>query len=173
MKRHSTATLRRFIVSAIIAATAAVAHPAGPANAQGLPNLGAIFGNGGVNPRGAVDMGLGLLNEGIRQQKAADARRRAAEAARREQLRRAELSKSKAGRAKLAREDAAARKRAKQQEQMYDGLARAIAGGILGGGGGGGSGGRNGESYSEYKSRCYQPSTVTADANRGGMMWMC
>lgn len=100
----------------------------GGAQAQYVP-----FPIGRGGPHGAINFGVGIMQQMHRQQQAADARRHRAYLVREEQHRRAALSRTKAGRAQLARERNAQRKQAQQQDQLI----RALATGLFGGGGGG------------------------------------
>lgn len=126
--------LRGLIFSAAFVAASAAALPAGSASAQSLPYLGNIIGSHGhVNVGSAINMGIGIAQDAYR-------RHQKELAAQHERARVAELQKTKAGRAQLARERAAAQKRAQAQARAINNLGRVLFSGGGGGGGGGGSG---------------------------------
>ena len=128
---------KRSILASIAVAMTVTILETGQLHAQ---SFSLPFGGGGrVSPQDAINLGLGIIGGVSRQQEAEQARRRQAEAAAREKARRKQLAKTKAGQKQLAREDAAARKRVQQQQQMN----RALLNGLLGGGGGSPSNSRN------------------------------
>jgi len=123
-----------YIFSTVIAAATVMALPTGSAHAQYIPNISGIIGGGGrINPGAAINMGVGILQDAHRQHQKAVA-------AERERARVAELQKTKAGRAQLAKERANARKQAQAQARFVNGRIGAAALGAIGGGGGGGGG---------------------------------
>jgi hypothetical protein len=149
-----------------------------PASAQfnGF-NPGAFIGGGGRIPGAVINQGVGIIQEVGRQQRAEDAQRRREAAAAQARQRRAALSKTKAGRAQLAREDRTARQRARQQEQMMMGIIGAVGASIVGGGGGGGSS-RTEYYYEERSGRSSSPAPQSSSSGfygncHGGRAYGC
>ncbi len=123
---------------------------AGIAHAQYFP---LPIGRG--SPHGAIDFGIGVMRDMHRYQRAEEARRQRAIRSQQERHRRAALSRTKAGRAQLAREDHAMKKRAAAQGQFIDVLAR----GLFSTGSKSGSGSRSqADKYQDdWKANCFVP----------------
>ncbi len=109
---------------------------AAPASAQfGGFNPGAFIPSGGrINPSGIINQGIGVMQEINRQQRLQERRRKQAIAAHEARERRKVLLRTKAGRSQLAREDAATKRRARQQADIVSGFARVLLGGGVGSG---------------------------------------